>query len=80
MTKKRRKRLYKLLKEWTKAEIMARFGKFDNLEFADYAEIQRDKADKIRTILYGTDDLVQLGLAWGLLRDKREKRRKHGKQ
>jgi hypothetical protein len=69
-------KLKRLIREWTRAEIMARFGQFDNLEFVDYALIQRDKVDEIRVLLYDTDDLCQLGLAWGMLRDKKEKQRK----
>ena len=75
MTKKEKnKRLRKLIRHWTRAEIIARHGHFDNLEFIDYALISRQKIDKIRTLLYGTSDLVELGLKWKLLKKKKSKR------
>ena len=77
--KKQAKKLLKLLEQWTRAEIVARFGQFDNLEFADYYIIKIEKADEIRRFLYDTDNLVELGERWGLLR-KGIKKRKNKKQ
>jgi len=68
--------IYKLLKQWTRAEIMARHGRFDNLEFADYFLIKVEKEDEIRKILYGTSNLAELGEEWGLLKKGKKKRRK----
>jgi len=73
--KKQAKKLLKLLEQWTRAEIVARFGQFDNLEFADYYIIKIEKADEIRRFLYDTDNLVELGERWGLLRKGIKKRK-----
>lgn len=79
---KQRKELLKLVEQWTRAEVMARFGRFDNLEFAQHAVWQIEKADEIRRLVFGTDDLVVLGARWGILeeRKKEEKRRKKKKR
>ena len=61
-----RKELLKLIEQWTRAEVMARLGRFDNLEFADYAMIQVRKKDEIRRLVFGTDDLVALSVKFGM--------------
>lgn len=48
---------------------MARFGRFSNLEFADYAQAAVEKEDEILKFLFRTSDLVELGKRWGLLKD-----------
>lgn len=73
-----RKELLKLIEQWTRAEIMARFGRFNNLEFADYARIEVEKRDEIRRLVFGTDNLVELGDNWGMLKPKL-RGRKRGK-
>jgi len=62
-----RKKLLKLIEEWTRAEAIARFGKFDNKGYIDYAKIQVDKKDEIRKLVFGTDDLVELGELWKII-------------
>jgi len=59
--KKQAKKLLKLLEQWTRAEIVARFGQFDNLEFADYYIIKIEKADEIRRFLYDTEKGLKKG-------------------
>ena len=71
-----RKKLLKLVEEWTRSEIMARFGRFDNLEFGDYAQIQVDKKDEIRRLIFGTDDLLVLGARWEMLKEKGRRKKK----
>lgn len=77
MTKKEKrqlekyKKLRKLVRQWTKAEIMARYGEFSDLEFIDYAIKGREAIDKIRKLLYGTSDIIELGLDWDLLSKKK---------
>lgn len=71
-----RKELLKLIEHWTRAEIMARFGRFDNLEFAEYAQIQFEKVDEIRRLVFGTDDLVVLNARWDLVKQKRRKKKR----
>ena len=62
-----RKELIILIKHWTRAEIIARHGKFDNKGFIDYANVQVDKKDEIRRLVFGTDDLLELGEQWGII-------------
>lgn len=76
MTKKEAKKLYKLIKRWTRAEIMARIGQFDNLEFIDYALKEVEYRDKIRELLYGTSNLVELGEQFGMLGKIKSKKNK----
>jgi len=71
-----RKELLKLIEQWTRAEIMARLGRFDNLEYLDYAQIQLDKKDEIRQLVFGTSDILVLGDRWGLIKPKRRKKKR----
>ena len=59
--KSQAKKLFKLVEEETRAEIMSRHGRFENLEFANYYQIKLDKQDKIRKLCFGSSDLVRLG-------------------
>lgn len=60
-----RKLLYRLIKQWTRAEIMARFGPFWP-ESGDNRFTVLKKEDEIRELLFGTKDLMELGQRWGL--------------
>ncbi|HEC65798.1 MAG TPA: hypothetical protein ENI23_10910 [bacterium] len=71
--------VYKLLRQWTRAEIMARLGRFDNLEFADYFVKKIEIEDKLRKFMFGTSNLVELGIKWGLIKEKRTRRKKKQK-
>jgi len=71
-----RKELLKLIEQWTRAEIIARLGRFDNLEYLDYAQIQLDKKDEIRQLVFGTSDILVLGDRWGLIKPKRRKKKR----
>ncbi len=75
-----RKDLLRLLEEWTRASVMARFGRFDNLEFGDYAMIELEKKDEIRRLLFGTDDLIILGARWDMLKEKERRKKKMKKR
>jgi len=66
--KKKYKRLKKLLTQWTRAEVMARIGQFDNLEYTDYAMTEVALRNKIRKKLFGSSDLAKLGIKWGLIK------------
>ena len=78
ITRKQAKKLVKLLEQETRCEIMARFGRFDNLEYADYAVKQIELKEKIRKMLFGTSVIVELGHQWGMLKyhGKRKKKEK----
>lgn len=77
MKKKKRKKLYRLLKQWTRAEVMARLGgEFSTLNFIDFAQREVELRNKIRKLLYGTSSLVELGLKWKLLKPSSKKGKK----
>lgn len=71
-----RKKLLQLIEQWTRAEIIARFGRFDNLEFALYAQIEREKRDEIRQLVFGESEMIKLADRWGLVKPKRRKKKK----
>ena len=73
---KQRKELLSLIEQWTRAEIMARLGRFDNLEYLDYAQIQIEKEDEIRELVFGTSDILVLNDMWGLVKSKRHRKKK----
>jgi len=62
-----RKELIKLIEHWTRAEVIARLGRFDNKGYIDFAEIQIEKKDEIRRLVFGSDDLVELGEMWEII-------------
>jgi low affinity Fe/Cu permease len=83
ITRRQARKLVKLLDQWTRAEVMSRIGRFDNMEFADYAHMKIEIENKLREMLYGTSDLVGLSKLFKKTRKrmrdvtkKRERRRK----
>ena len=79
MKKSEAKKLWQLVEQWTRAEVMSRLGRFDNLEFADYYKIKLEKEDEIRELVLGTSNQVELAQRWGMIKEKR-KRGKKGKK
>jgi len=77
ITKKKAKQLFKLVDQWTREEIMARLGDYDpsGLGFADHYIYKIRIEEKIRKLVYGTDDLVAIGLANGLLKPRTKSKR-----
>jgi len=73
ITKAEAKRILDLINQWTRCEIIARLGKFNNLGFGEYAKMKIEKADELRKLIYGTSNLVKLGERWGLLKRKEVK-------
>lgn len=69
-----RKKLVKLIEEQVRAEIMARYGPFTDLEFIEYSLTKVKKECEIRELLYDESDLYKLGIRWGLLKLKRGER------
>jgi hypothetical protein len=60
--------LKKLVRQWTRAEIMARHGFSRGMEFGDYAMKEIELRNQIREELFGSSNLVELGEEWGLLK------------
>lgn len=73
ITRKQARKLVILLERETRCEIMARFGRFDNLEFAEYAKRQQEYKDKIREKLFGTSNILELGERWGMIKKHKKK-------
>ena len=76
ITKKQAKKLVKLLEREARCEVMARLGRFDNLEYADYAMKQIEYKNKIRKMLFGTSEIIQLAKMWGMAKHGRRKRKR----
>lgn len=74
-----RKELLRLIEQETRAEIVARLGRFDNLGYLDYAQIQLDKKDEIRKLIFGTSDILVLGERWELIKPKPRRKKKKKK-
>lgn len=81
ISKKTAEKLVTLLERWTRCEIMARHGEFGHsLEWTDYSHKEVVLRDKIRKLLYGSSNLVELGEAWGMLKKEEHKRTKMKKE
>ena len=73
ITRKQAKRLVQLCEREARCEVMARLGKFNNLEYAEYAIKQIEYKNKIRKLLFGTSNIVELADMWGMCgHDKRK--------
>lgn len=66
------KKLYQLIEEWTRAEIMARHGKCVPRDWGTYFQIKLDKEDEIKKLVFGSSDLIVLGTRWKLLGTKKK--------
>lgn len=78
ITRREARKLIELLERTTRCEIMARFGRFDNLEFMDYAMKQIEYQQQIRKMVFDEPDLYELGKRWGMIHEptRRKKLRK----
>jgi hypothetical protein len=83
ITKKQAKKLLRLIKRWTRCEIIARHGRFNNMETGQYAVRELEYRDKIRKYVFGTANFVEIGINIGILKrrgdGKTKIRRKNGK-
>jgi len=78
-THKQLKELKKLVEQWTRADVMSRVGRFDNLEFLDYARIKLEKEAEIRQLMFGTSEIVELAECWDMIKPEKPNRRKNKK-
>lgn len=76
VSRKQAQRILQLLEQIHRCEIMARFGPFHNLEFAQYVYKKTELEDELRTLLYDESNLFQLGVAWGLVSDPTKRKRR----
>jgi len=77
ITKRQAKKILNLIEQMTRAEILARLGKFDNLEFADYAMHKIEIEKELLEYIFETSSLVKLGKRWKIL--NRSGKVRHGK-
>ena len=66
--KSQARHILELIEQATRAEILARFGRFDNLEFTDWSMIRLKKQEELLEYIFGTSSLVELGYHWSLLK------------
>lgn len=74
--KSQAKHILKLLERMARAEVLARIGRFDNLEFIDYAILKAKIEKELLEYVFGTSSLVELGYHWGILKKKKKRKRK----
>jgi len=70
-----RKELYRLIKAWTRAEALYRFGVFGVPEFMQGHADHLDYEDKIRDLMFGTHDMLELATRWGIVKPLEKERR-----
>jgi len=61
-----RKKLYRLLEEWTKAKIMSQVSPLQWPEWGEYYYLAKEKERSIWKLLYDEEDLFRLADKWGL--------------
>ena len=71
-----RDKIYTLLEQYTRAEIMARLVPLGSADTGRYYRSGVEIMDEIRYLMFGTDDLVALGIDWGLLKSRHKKKKK----
>jgi hypothetical protein len=75
MKPSKRKELYSLIEQQTRCYIMARLKPLGWQEAADYDLMAREKLDKIRELMFGTSNLVELGQRWGIVEKYKQKQK-----
>jgi hypothetical protein len=73
ITKKQAIRLASLMERQTRAEIMARLSPLGGEDNTDYFMMKLKAEDKMRELLFGTADMVELGLQWELIKPRKQK-------
>ena len=76
ITRKQAKRLVKLIEREARCEIMARYGEWgETLGYMDYALKQIEHRKKIHKLVFGTSNLVELGIKWKMLNTRKRKKK-----
>ena len=70
ITPKDIKKILNMIRRGTRAEAIARHGAFGerSVEPGNYYGCFLEQRDMLREYIYGTSDLVQLGVRWGILK------------
>ena len=74
MKKSEARIVFKLIRMWTRAEIMSRHSQ--RPDWRDYGKIKLKYEDRIRKRLFGTSDLLKIGIDLGLLKKRSKKKKK----
>ena len=72
------KEVIRLVEEMTRAEILARLGSIAC--DVDWNAIYLAKKDELQEYLFGSSDYVELGIKWGLLKQKSKNKKKQYKK
>jgi hypothetical protein len=80
MKPQKRKKLYALIEQQTRCEIVARFAPIGWQEYGDYGLLAIEKIDEIRKLLFGTSNLLELGQRWGILQEIKNEKEHKSKQ
>ena len=73
MNRSETKKLLVLIEEWTRAETIARHGEWCLAkDWGDFFQVKLNKEDEIRELVFGTSDLVVLGVRWNILKHKKK--------
>ena len=80
MKRKDAEHVYDLIERINRAEICARLLPLSSQAAGDYFQLKLDLDDELRRFLYGTDDLMELGLQWGILESRKKKKKKKKKR
>ena len=67
MKREDRQKLYKLIEQWTRAEIASRLWPLAWPQAGDYYQESLEFRDQIRKLMFGSSDLVELGTKWGIV-------------
>lgn len=83
VTPKRAKKVFKLIEQWTRAEVWSRFGNFGTRDprYTNATNTKLDLEDQIREEVLGTGNQVVLGKKWGIIAEaEKETHRKKVKK
>lgn len=82
ITKKQAGDIFQLIEQWTRCEIIARHAPLVPEKYTKYYETHIAIADKLREKLFGTANLYDLGIKWGILKEQptRKERRKQNQK
>ena len=71
------KKVIKIVKEMTIAEINARLG---SPVFDASWHLYVEKKDELQEYLFGTSDYLKLGIQWGILEENKEKKKQYSEE
>ena len=74
------KHIIALVEQSTRAEILARLAPISFPKYGEWAMVKIDKDSELREYIFGTSNLIQLGIRWGLLKDKNKEDKWEGRQ